>query len=124
MTPSSVLLVRACRALLSTRSGAWKGFWKAVDSRVADAVDDLRMLEVSRLDALQVPLWEKAMAGDVKAAMAVLRTSCIAAATRPDKPGAWKAEPETVVLSPAQLARGRQPKAGTRVPRSVSAWTL
>lgn len=33
-----------------------------MDSRVADAVDDLRTLEVQRLDALQVAVWDKAMA--------------------------------------------------------------
>jgi hypothetical protein len=63
----------AQQAGYATRSSAYKAFWKAVDGRVAEAVDEHRMLEVSRLDALQVPLWEKAMNGDVKAANTVLR---------------------------------------------------
>ena len=63
----------AQQAGYATRSGAYKGFWKAVDSREAEAVDDLRTLEVQRLDALQVAAWDKAMAGDVKAILAVAR---------------------------------------------------
>lgn len=63
----------AKRAGYATRSGAYKGFWKAVDGRQADAVDEHRMLEVQRLDALQVAVWDKAVAGDVKAVNAVLR---------------------------------------------------
>lgn len=54
----------------ATRSGAYKALWRELDARVADAVDDLRMLEVQRLDALQVAAWDKAMAGDVKAILA------------------------------------------------------
>lgn len=57
----------------ATRSGAYKAFWKAVDGREADAVDEHRALELARLDALQVGLWERAEAGDVKAVNAVLR---------------------------------------------------
>jgi hypothetical protein len=48
----------AQQAGYATRSGAYKAFWKAVDGREADAVDEHRTLEVSRLDALQVPLWD------------------------------------------------------------------
>ena len=99
----------AKQAGYATRSGAYKAFWKAVDGREADAVDDLRTLEVSRLDALQVALWDEAMNGDIKAVNAVLRI--ILQRSRLlglDKPGAWKAEPETVVLSPDQLARWKK----------------
>ena len=63
----------AKRAGYATRSGAYKAFWKAVDGREADAVDQHRTLEVQRLDALQVGLWDKAVSGDVKAVNAVLR---------------------------------------------------
>lgn len=61
------------RAGCATRSGAYKAFWKAVDGRKAEAVEDHRALELERLDALQMPLWEKVMKGDVKAAGMVLR---------------------------------------------------
>ena len=57
----------------ATRSGAYKAFWKAVDGREADAVEQHRTLELTRLDALQVGLWDKATSGDVKAVHAVLR---------------------------------------------------
>lgn len=53
--------------------GACKAFWKAVVGRTANAVDRYRALELERLDALQVALWGKAMAGDVKAALGVVR---------------------------------------------------
>ena len=63
----------AQQAGYATRSGAYKAFWKALDGREAEAVEDHRALELARLDALQAPLWEKALSGDVKAANAVLR---------------------------------------------------
>jgi hypothetical protein len=99
----------AQQAGYASRSGAYKAFWKAVDGREAEAVDEHRALEVQRLDALQVAAWDKAMGGDVKAILAVARI--IEQRSRLiglDKPGAWKAEPETVVLSPDQLARWRE----------------
>ena len=63
----------AQQAGYATRSGAYKAFWKAVDGREADAVDQARTLELTRLDALQVGLWDRAVSGDVKAVNAVLR---------------------------------------------------
>lgn len=45
----------------------------ALKVRTDEAVDKLRSLEVQRLDALQVALWHKAMAGDVIAAQAAIR---------------------------------------------------
>ena len=63
----------AKQAGYANRSGAYKAFWLAMDHREADAVEDHRALELARLDALQVSLWAKAMAGEVKAANAVLR---------------------------------------------------
>ena len=63
----------AVRAGYATRSGAYKAFWKAVDGRGEDAVNQHRVLEIERLDALQVGLWDRAMSGDVKAVNAVLR---------------------------------------------------
>ncbi len=63
----------AMQAGYATRSGAYKAFWKAIDGRQADAVEQHRALELQRLDALQVGLWDRAEAGDVKAVNAVLR---------------------------------------------------
>lgn len=56
-----------------SRSAAWKAFHRALADREADAIDEHRALELSRLDALQQPLWERAVSGDVAAATAVLR---------------------------------------------------
>lgn len=63
----------AKRAGYATRSGAYKAFWKALEGREAEAVAQHRILELQRLDALQVGLWDQALAGDVKAVNAVLR---------------------------------------------------
>ena len=57
----------------ASRSGAYKAFWKAMDHREAEAVEQHRALELARLDALQVGLWDRAVGGDVKAVNAVLR---------------------------------------------------
>ena len=88
----------------ANRSGAYKAFWKAVEQREAKAVDDHRALELARLDALQVPLWEKAMNGDVKAAGTILRI--IETRSRLlglDKQGSGQGA-QTVVMSPAESA--------------------
>lgn len=103
----------AKQAGYATRSGAYKAFWKAIDGREADAVEQHRMLELQRLDALQVGLWDRAEAGDVKAVNVVLRI--IEQRCRPlglDKANGVQAA-QTVVMSPAELAvwetQGRKP---------------
>ncbi len=45
----------------------------ALDSRQVEAVDQLRSLESQRLDALQIAVWDRAMSGDVTAALAAIR---------------------------------------------------
>ena len=57
----------------ANRSGAWKAVQRALSSHLAESVDEPRMLEVLRLDAMQEALWDKATAGDVRAGLAVLR---------------------------------------------------
>lgn len=57
----------------STRGAVSKAVHKALKDRTVEAVDELRRLEVARLDSLQAALWEQAIAGDVKAAQTVLR---------------------------------------------------
>ena len=98
----------AKQAGYATRSGAYKAFWKAVDVRESEAVEDHRALELARLDALQVAFWEKAMAGDLKAAGMVLRI--IEQRSRLlglDKPG-QEFGAQTVVMSPAELAAWKE----------------
>ena len=63
----------AQQAGYATRSGAYKAFWRALGDRQADSVDQHRTLEVQRLDALQAAMWDKPLAGDIKALNAVLR---------------------------------------------------
>jgi hypothetical protein len=98
----------AKQAGYASRSGAYKAFWKALDHREAEAVEDHRALELARLDALQVALWGDALNGDVKAVIAVLRIIELRSRLLGlDKPGAGDAV-ETVVMSPAELADWRE----------------
>lgn len=100
--------VAAKQAGYANRSGAYKAFWKAMDHREAEAVEDHRALELARLDALQVPLWEKAMNGDVKAAGMVLKI--IETRSRLlglDQQGFGQGA-QTVVMSPAESAARRE----------------
>lgn len=46
---------------------------EALQARETDSIDLLRQVELDRLDALQLSLWPRAMAGDVPAVLAVLR---------------------------------------------------
>ena len=57
----------------SHRGSAHRAVFKALDDREAEDVDHLRAIELARLDALQVALWDRAMDGDVEAVLAVLR---------------------------------------------------
>ena len=98
----------AKQAGYATRSGAYKAFWRAIDGREAEAVEDHRALELARLDALQVAFWERVMAGDLKAASMVLRI--IDQRSRLlglDKPGQEFAA-QTVVMKPAELAAWKE----------------
>ena len=45
----------------------------ALEDRQVETIDELRQLEVDRLDALQVAIWDDAMKGDLAAVKAVLR---------------------------------------------------
>ena len=45
----------------------------ALEDRQVETIDELRRLEVDRLDALQVAIWDDAMSGDVKAVAALVR---------------------------------------------------
>ena len=45
----------------------------ALEDRQVETIDELRQLEVERLDALQVAIWDDATNGDVRAVAAVVR---------------------------------------------------
>lgn len=55
------------------RSAARKAVTGALQARTVEAVDELRELEVGRLDALQEGLWERALGGEQRAVDSVLR---------------------------------------------------
>ncbi|USQ75345.1 helix-turn-helix domain-containing protein [Ornithinimicrobium cryptoxanthini] len=55
------------------RASVYQVVKRALDTHNAEAVRQLRDLENARLDALQVALWDAAMAGNVNSAMAIAR---------------------------------------------------
>lgn len=55
------------------RSGAHKAIRSALRAQQAEAVDELRQLEVERLDALQRSCWDAALEGDIPSVDRVLR---------------------------------------------------
>ena len=57
----------------ANKSSARKAVVAALAARQVDAVDDLRHLEVARLDALQAASWDDALTGDVRAVDRILR---------------------------------------------------
>ncbi len=57
----------------ATRSGAWRAVQRALSKQREALAGEYLMLEIQRLDALQVALWPAALAGDVKAALGCLR---------------------------------------------------
>ena len=58
----------------SNRGTAWRVVQKALGARVVDGVDELRQVELDRLDRLLKAHWGKALAGDLPSAHVVLRT--------------------------------------------------
>ena len=57
----------------TNRGTAWRTVMNALTEHTAEAVEELRAVEVARLDALQAGLWPEAMAGNVAAANAIVR---------------------------------------------------
>ena len=57
----------------TSRGTAYNVVAKALREQTAEAVTDLRELENARLDALQLALWDAAMTGDIKAAVAIVK---------------------------------------------------
>lgn len=91
MTPSPELLDRERRVIDMRRSGAtfediaaavgyanhtgaWHAYRRAMRRTLTDAgTEDIRQLELSRLDRLQEALWPQAMNGDTTAVHAVIK---------------------------------------------------
>jgi hypothetical protein len=58
---------------VSNRGNAWRTVQKALHDRVVTGVDELRAVELDRLDVLQVAAWDRAATGDLAAVLVVLR---------------------------------------------------
>lgn len=59
----------------ANRSGAWKAVQRALHDREVLGADELRELELQRLEALHCANWGAALSGDLKAANVVLRAA-------------------------------------------------
>jgi hypothetical protein len=55
------------------RGSAYRAVSRALKERLVDGVDELRAVEVARLDRLQAAVWDEAMTGDLRAVNAVIR---------------------------------------------------
>ena len=86
----------------SHRGNAYKAVHKALAERITAGVDELRRLELDRLDALQAAVWDKALAGDSAAVTTVLRIveqrARLLGLGRDLRLTTWKGVPETVVV--------------------------
>ncbi len=76
---------------------------QTLQAHQADSVDQLRALEVARLDALQESLWEPAMAGDLRAVgqvvqIIVARSRLLGLMSLAKKARVKCRQPQTVVL--------------------------
>ncbi len=58
----------------ANRSGAWKAVQRSLSQRTDKAVDAYRREQLVLLNQVMSAQWEDAVAGDVRAAQAVLRT--------------------------------------------------
>ena len=57
----------------ANRGTAHRAVAQALSERLVDGIDELRALEVARLDAMQAALWPQVEAGDTRASMTVIR---------------------------------------------------
>jgi hypothetical protein len=89
----------------SNKGTVWKVVQRALRDRTVERVDEYRETELARLDALQASCWDRAMAGDVPSANAVLKVmqhrARLLGLDRHEVPGST---PRCVVLSPDELA--------------------
>ncbi len=77
---------------------------RALQRHEMDSVDALRTVEVERLDALQDGIWDRAMAGEVAAALACLKLITLRCRVlgllEADTTAPRCTQPQTVVLQP------------------------
>lgn len=57
----------------SDRSVAFNSYKRALSRSVVEGVEELRALELARLDLLQASVWERALSGEIRAVEASLR---------------------------------------------------
>lgn len=63
----------AARLGFANASGAWKAVQRALKTTLQEPADDLRQLELQRLDAMHAAIWPHAMRGHLKSVDTILR---------------------------------------------------
>jgi hypothetical protein len=63
----------ADRVGYASPSGAWQAYQRIANRFIRPKLEDLRDMELDRLDRLQMGVWPKALNGDIRALDAVLR---------------------------------------------------
>ena len=88
----------------ANRGAVYRVVANALETQTVDAVENLRCLEVERLDMIQVAMWQKAMDGDVPSAIAVVRcimSRCrVLGLERSSAPTVTHGKPRTLVVPP------------------------
>ena len=86
----------------ANRGTVYRVVANALETHTVEAVENLRCLEIERLDMLQFAVWQKAMDGDVPSAIAAVR--CILARCHllglqgSDSQGIDSSKPRTLVV--------------------------
>jgi hypothetical protein len=93
----------------SHRGSAHRAVYKALGEREVEAVDDLRRLELDRLDALQAALWGRAMDGEAAAVTLVLKVidQRVRVLGLQTAKSLESADPQVLVLAPAEGNPGK-----------------
>ncbi len=102
-SPVASLVSRATERLGdANRGGPWKARQRALQTTLAESVDEYRALEASRLDAMLNALWDEAMAGKIDAVreiLAIVMAQARLLGLDSGKPG-WKPDGPTGVVLP------------------------
>lgn len=84
-------------------SGAHKAVTSALSKTLRECSEDVRQLELERLDAMLAGLWDKATRGDVRSVSAVLRVmdrrAKLLGLDQPTRLAVTEAEDQTIVLT-------------------------
>jgi hypothetical protein len=95
----------------ANRGTVYRVVANALETQTVEAVENLRCLEVERLDALQLAVWQKAMDGDVPSAAVAIRVimeRCrLLGLEGPGALGVVHGKPRTLVVPPEFCSKAK-----------------